>query len=71
MRLWRDNVQSGFQLVLALLNDTRVTVRFVSSHHGMERRDERGSSQTRSVNNSTYKGLIADVTCTMTPRSRK
>lgn len=26
---WRDNIQSGFQLVLALLNDTRVTDKLV------------------------------------------
>lgn len=71
MCLWRDNLQSGFQLVLALLNDTRVTVKLVSSHHGIERRDERGGFQTRSVNNSTYRGLIANVTYTMAPSSRK
>jgi len=41
MLLWRDNVQSGFQLVLALLNDTRVTDKLVFSRHGMELRDER------------------------------
>jgi len=71
MRLWRDNVQSGFQSVLALLNDTRMTVKLVSSHHGMEYRDERGGLQTRSVYISTYRRLIADVTYTVAPCSRK